>query len=376
MTIHARWLSSIDELRALGPRYDAMVLAAGDAGLFYQLGWLERTWPYYQSRLGGTFSFLLAEESGELVALAPLVLATRGWTHARQRVLKFIGGTRDELDNWMPGFLFATREPGEQAHAMSVFADAIAERDWDLLDLRLLRSSCPSHLALQTRFPRLHAAPDRMKTPRARLDDGWVQYWAGRNRRLMRILARGRKRATEDGLILVHEVTPGVPVERRDEAEAIHRARQVRIREAGRARSSPFEDPDARRVFWSLIDWAAFQGQLRAYWLRLGDRTVAYVIVLHHAGTSFAFFNAIDPAAERYHPGSLILAELIQQEATAHGAVVIDMMVGANLTKTLFATEELAHVHLSVVNPSRHASRAKDAWIRVARQLSLRLRRR
>jgi CelD/BcsL family acetyltransferase involved in cellulose biosynthesis len=93
------------------------------------------------------------------------------------------------------------------------------------------------------------------------------------------------------------------------------------------------------------------------------------VIVLHHAGTSFAFFNAIDPAAEKYHPGSLILAELIRSEATEFGAVVIDMMAGANLTKKLFATEELAHVHLSVVRPDRFSSAAKDAWIRFVRRL-------
>jgi CelD/BcsL family acetyltransferase involved in cellulose biosynthesis len=116
--------------------------------------------------------------------------------------------------------------------------------------------------------------------------------------------------------------------------------------------------------------------QLRAHWLRLGDRIVAYVIVLHHANTAFAYFNAIDPAAERYHPGSLILAETIEHEATEHGALVIDMMVGANLTKTLLATEELHHVSLSVVNPRHLRSRATGAWIRVARALTLRLHRR
>lgn len=376
MSIHARWVTSIDELRAFGQRYDAMVLAAGDAGLFYQLGWLERAWPFYQDRLGGTMSFLIAEQRGELVALAPLALTTKNWTHARQSVLGFIGGTWDELDNWMPGFLFATRDPGEQLNIMNVFAETIAQRRWDLLDLRLVRDSCPCHETLRTRFPGLRATPDPKTTPRARLEAGWSPYWAGRDKRLLRILRRGRKRADGDGLSIAYAVTPDVPVERRGEIEAIHRARQDQIRASGGMRSSPFEDPHARQVFWSLVDWAASQGQLRTHWLRLGDRTVAYVIVLHHAGTTFAYFNAIDPAAERYHPGSLILAEMIQYEATEHDAVVIDMMLGANLTKTLFATEDLAHRHLSVVNPSQPWSGAKDAWIRVARELSLRLRRR
>ena len=100
------------------------------------------------------------------------------------------------------------------------------------------------------------------------------------------------------------------------------------------------------------------------------------MVALHHAKTTFAYFNAIDPCAERYHPGTLILAGMIEREATDHGAVVIDMMAGANLTKTLLATEELAHTNLSVVNPYRRRSRAKNAWIRVARELALRLSRR
>ena len=192
----------------------------------------------------------------------------------------------------------------------------------------------------------------------------------------MRILERGRKRASEDGLSVVHEVTPNVPAERRAEAEAIHRARQRQIRASGRARSSPFEDLDAQRVFWGLVDLATSQGRLRAHWLRLGDRTAAYVFALRHAGTTFAYFNAIAPAANRYHPGSLILAGMIEREATDHGAVVVDMMAGANLTKTLFATEELANTHLSVVHPGQLRSMATDAWIRVARRVALRLRRR
>jgi CelD/BcsL family acetyltransferase involved in cellulose biosynthesis len=218
--------------------------------------------------------------------------------------------------------------------------------------------------------------PDRHKTPRARMEAGWVPYWSARNKRLLRILERGKKRAAKDGLSLVHEVTADVPVERRAEAEAIHRARQDQLRAAGRVRSSPFENSEAQQVFWSLVDWASSQGQLRAHWLRLGDRTAAYVIALHHAGTTFAYFNGIDPAADLYHPGSLVLAGMIQREATEYGAVIVDLMFGANLTKTLFATEELAHVNLSVVNPRQIGSVAKDAWIRGARQLTQRLGRR
>ncbi len=369
MTIHAHCVTSLDELSAFGPRYDAMLLSAGDGGLFYQREWLSRVWPYYRARLGGTLSFLIAEQGGNLVGLAPLALRTKDWAHARQRVLGFIGGTWDELDNWMPGFLFATREASEQVSIMQVFAETIARQRWDLLELRLLRPSCPSPEVLRTHFSGLHAAPDRLTTPRACLEGGWVPYWAGRSKRLMRILARGRKRAAEDGLSVVHEVTPDVPEARRGEIETIHRARQAQLRESGRARSSPFEDINARQVFWSLVDLASSRGQLRTHWLRLGDRTAGYVIALHHAGTTFGYLNAIDPSFERYHPGTVILAGMIEREATEHGVAVIDMMAGANLTKTLFATEELTLSNLSLVNPDQPLAGTKNLWIRVARDL-------
>ena len=58
--------------------------------------------------------FLIAEHHNGPVALAPLVLRTKGWAHARQRVLGFLGGTWDELDNWMPAILVATQDPDER----------------------------------------------------------------------------------------------------------------------------------------------------------------------------------------------------------------------------------------------------------------------
>ena len=367
MTISTRWLRSLAEVRSIGPRFDEMVLAAGDAGIFYQREWLELVWPYYHARLGGSLSFLIAEHRDEIVALAPLVLRTEDWAHARRQVLGFIGGTWDELDNWMPAFLFADSDPRRQADIMDAMATAIEREAWDLLDLRFVRDSCPSHTVLRARFPALRATPDRLTTPRARIEGGWSRYWSGRGKRLIRMVERGRARAAADGLSLAHEVTAHVPSERRGEVEAMHVARQQQVRATGRARSSPFEDPVAQEVFWRLMDAATARGQLRAHWLRLGDRTAAYVIALHHAGTTFAYLNAIDPAAERYHPGSVVLAGLIEREASAYGTLVIDLMVGTNLTKSLFATEELTNTQLTAVHPHRLLASARDVWVRAAR---------
>lgn len=367
MRVHR--LDSIGALDAFGTRWDEMVLASGDAGIFCQRGWLERVLPWYRSQLGQTPAFLVAERQGELLALAPLARMTKDWAHARQQVLGFLGGTWDEIDHWLPGFLFATRDAGMQSDAMQAIAAAIADDDWDLLELRLLREGCASHGALAARFPGLRVAPVPLKTPRLVLEAGFDAWWATRSKRLRRMLERGRQRAAQEGLALAHEVTGDVPAERRGEFERIHRERQDRVRAAGRARSSPFEDAGARETFWSLVDWARARGQLRVHWLTLDGRTAAYSVVLHHDGTSFAWFNAIDPAAERVHPGSLLLAGLVEREAKAHGATTIDLMVGGNLTKTLFATEEIAHSHLTVVNSRRPLARAKSAWISGLRRL-------
>jgi len=82
----------------------------------------------------------------------------------------------------------------------------------------------------------------------------------------------------------------------------------------------------------------------------------------------------MDPSAERYHPGSLVLAGLIEREAE-HGARVIDLMAGANLTKSLFATDELHSTYISAVNQDRLVSRARAAWMQAARGVAARLRR-
>jgi len=373
VTIQTLLIESVAGLTELGPRYDALVRGAGDAGVFYEIGWLERAWPYYHRRLGGTMAFVIAEQGDALVGLAPLVLVTRSWTQARRRLLGFVGGTGDELANWMPAFLFASEDAHERPRIMSALADGISQLAWDQLDLRSVRDACPSVKVLGDRLSGLSAERERLTTPRVRLDGGWDRYWAGRSKRLLRMIDRGLSRAAADGLAVRHDVTPGVPLASRQSAAALHRARQDQVRSAGRARNSPFDSPQDEAVFWSLIDWATERGSARTHWLTIGDRVAAYIVTLHCGGTTFTYLNAMDPSADRYHPGSLVLAGLIEREATEYGAGVIDLMAGANLTKSLFATEELQSTRISVVNQERLVSRARAAWVQAARRVAARL---
>ena len=89
MTIQTRVIASVADLEALGPGYDTLIDEAGDAGLFYAAGWLERVWPYYHARAGGTMQFVIAERGGALAGLAPLMVVRQNWLHARRRVLAF-----------------------------------------------------------------------------------------------------------------------------------------------------------------------------------------------------------------------------------------------------------------------------------------------
>jgi len=364
VTIAVRWIHSLAELRALGQRYDRMVLDAGPAGLFYQLGWIERAWPYFHIKLGGSLAFLVATRGAEIVGVAPLALRNKDWAHAKQRVLQVVGGTNDELDNWVPEILTAGVD---RAECMRALGDGIAASSWDLLELRLLRDETAGLIGAS--FPGISSVVDPLATPRVALDGGWAEYRAKLPKRLTRMLDRGHKRAREEGVTVVHEVTTGVPAERRADAELLHRARQDQIRQSGRARSSPFDEPASRAVFWRLMDWATEQGHLRAHWMSVGGKLAAFILALHHAGTTYAYFNAIDPAADRFSPGNLVLAAMIEREATDHGAKIVDLMAGANLTKSLFATEEVTNRDLAMVNPARVIARAKDGWIRGAKAL-------
>ena len=65
-----RWISSLNELRALGDRHDRFVLEAGDHGLFYQIGWLERLWPAYRITPNDRLAFLRVERRGRPIGLA------------------------------------------------------------------------------------------------------------------------------------------------------------------------------------------------------------------------------------------------------------------------------------------------------------------
>ena len=137
----------------------------------------------------GRCCFLIAERQRALVALAPLVLRTERWSHARRRVLGFIGGTWDELDNWMPAFLFATsdatRAGGDHGR---VGGRHRAESRGTCSTCGSSGTRAPVMPSCARDFPALRATPDRLTTPRARLE-----------RRLGSLLVRQKQAADAHG---------------------------------------------------------------------------------------------------------------------------------------------------------------------------------
>ncbi len=371
MTIRVRLITSPTELTALGERYERMVLAAGPSGMFYRADWIERVWPYYRQQHGATIAFLLAERGSDLVGLAPLQLRTKDWKHAHQRVIEFLGATHDELDNWSPGFLFADPDPREQSECVEAFIALLLDhsRAWDLIDLRLVPNTCPTRQALRAALPGLIEVENPIQKAVVRLDCGWAAYRASRKKRLLRMLDRGERRLSEDGVRVTYDVSTSVTPERMRTVETIHRARQNQLRAVDYPRNSPFDNLSSASVFWSLVATAEAHSHLRAHWLLFNGRPAAFILAMSHAGTTFCFFNAIAPAADKYHPGNLLLARFIEHESTHHGVTLVDLMPGPNLSKELFSTEMQSYVQIQVPNPKHLLARTRCGWVKNAKQV-------
>ena len=364
--VRVRWIGSTAELKALGERYDRFVLAASPLGMFYRSAWIECVWPYYEAQEGGKLAFLVAEKGDEIVGLAPLQIKTRRWVYANQRVFTFLGGTGDELDNWVPQFLFADTRPEEQAACARALVESILahSNEWDELNFGTFPEDCPSRSALRAALPVNQESNCLNQIPIARLDDGPEPYFRSRGKRLTRMLVRAERRLDEDGVSAIFAVETQLSAERKGAVEAIHLARQNQLRAGGEPRTSPFDDSASAAVFWRLMAIAETCGHLRAHWLLLDGVPAAFVLAMCHADAAVLFLNAFSPEAEKYHPGVLLLSRLIDHEAKLQRTKLIDFMAGSNLAKELYATHMRSLGSFRAENPINRLARVRSGVAR------------
>ena len=275
----------------LAPAWDELAGRLG-APPFLRPGWIAAWWRAFGR---GALEIRALERDGRLAGVLPLV---------RRR-----GALRAAMNCHTPQFGLLAEDPGAaSALARSLFAGgprrvsiaSLAAADPGLGTCRRAAEEAGYRLLVR----RLQ------RSPYLEVDGDWEGYESGLSRNLAIDLRRSRRRLEALGE-LSFEAADG-----RERLEEL--LREAFAVEAsgwkGRRGTAIRSRADTRRFYTEIARWAAGEGALRLFFLRLDRRAIAMYYALETAGVRHLLKGGYDPAWRRFSPGKLLMREVL-----AHG---------------------------------------------------------
>lgn len=276
-------------------RWDGLAQAYGDKGIFLRIGWLQTWWSVFGGD-GRLFIVVLYSEN-TVRGIFPCWITPEG----------YVDGTTNEV---YYDFLVA------DSHR----ADTIA-RFVRLLDrTRRSRAHFPYLSQLEANGPLLEDRLRRGHYPfwkweqqyGARVDvskPSWEEVEGTFHSKLRNNLKKGRRRAEKEGVLTFAEVSNPDAVE-----AALGEAFGVEGSGWKAAKGTAIILSESKSAWYRSISlWAARQGALRIYLLRLGGRLIAFDLDIVSGHTVFALKTGFDEeVATRFSAGNLMRYELLK----------------------------------------------------------------
>ncbi len=300
-------IGTFDRLVAIRPSWDRLWRRALDATPFSSPAWLI---PWCEHLAAAAPWSIAAWRGGELAALAPTFV----YCDARGRVLGLLGGGVSDYQDLLAE---------DDASASAIVRHLASRGDcFDVADFQALPPSSRLRRAatwseVRPRIAR-EAIVQVLRLP-ATLED----LPTGASRGLLRDVQYQRRRLARDEGLAVRRV-PNEEARRR-ELEVVFRLHTARWEERGAP--GAFASPAVRRFHAVAAAALLRAGLLRMLTLVAGDRPIAASYGLHAHGRSYLYLFGIDPAHARRSPGSLVIAQAIE-DAIAEGARSFDFLRG------------------------------------------------
>jgi CelD/BcsL family acetyltransferase involved in cellulose biosynthesis len=363
-------IENLDQLEDLGAPYRRFVERVPEGlGIFYTPEWLRCVWPVYAAT-GAEWAWLLVRRGEELIGLAPLQIARKGWLKGRVRRLHPFGEHTGPLRHIDPNFVIPDPDDAEAVMgALRTFMLGPFVREWDLLDWPWMRRDRPATEAFGRVFPEATVTPSTVQEPHCDLREGFEAYWATRKRKFKKDCERAARRMEAQCERVDFDVTTAVSESRWEQVADLHRRRQSVLVERGEVRTSLFDSPLKFRAVRELVEWAERAGQGRSYWLDLDGQLASFVLGFAHQDRYFPFLMAHDETFAIHSPSTLLFRFLFQTESETQGTRWISPGMGMNLLKRRLATRIIPLVDVSLVNPTSGSARLRCAWLRLGQAL-------
>jgi CelD/BcsL family acetyltransferase involved in cellulose biosynthesis len=336
-------VSSLDELEALSPEWDSLVLAMARPSPFLLHGWVAEWWRSFGD--GCELAVATATREGKLVGALPVYVSRRRGL----RVCQFLGAHESALGDLILG----PAEPVETAAGLVV---ALRAQRYDYCDLFGL----PDGSVLAEASAGALSLIQRVEAPVLLMPDGFEAAYTAKTSSKKRNLHRRRLRQlAEVGEVEFVEAQTAEKLEPLlEEAFELHR-----LRWEGRPDGSTFGTEQGRSFQRAAARRLGDSGVLRMVLMRVGGKPAAFHYFFELGSTMYVHRLAFDPMLSRYSPGLVSTLETLRV-ASDNGMTKVEYLGGGERYK-LELSDRLEPLQ-QAVGLSRNPAGALAARLRVA----------
>ncbi|HWA39562.1 MAG TPA: GNAT family N-acetyltransferase [Burkholderiales bacterium] len=341
--VTVRTLTSVEDLTALAPCWNALHERAAGASIFNSWIWQYEWWRAYGT--GRSLRLLVAESGGEAIGLLPLHLQQERRLGATATIARLVGNGGDTY----PDDLGAILAPGhEEAAARALAQAALAIPGVDVLRLLDMEPGTPFPAAMEAAARAAGLSATRAPAERIvyiNLPETWEAYLAsvtGHRRRHIRG-ARKKLNAERRVRFLVWD-DAGRLGEAFQRLSVLHHRRW---RAAGEE-SGSFQTPQYLGFHEAVMRSLLARGWLRLYCLEVDDEIVAMLYAYRFRKGIYVMQAGFDPGLAKWRIGQVLLNYSLEH-AIGEGDRVFDFLRGAHSYKDELATSERETVSVTVL---------------------------
>jgi CelD/BcsL family acetyltransferase involved in cellulose biosynthesis len=306
-------ITSLDDLTALAPEWDALWRRSSSATPFQSPQWLLPWFKHFGS--GGELTCVIARDGESLSMLAPLYVL------------------RDDEESL--GMLLGTgiSDYGDILGGGTPVLEALRDVDCQMWDLQQLRPSSPLvDAALPDGWSEMASEHDAC--PFLSIENAGEELQNLVSTHFRKKIRYYRRAMARDAAVRVEAATHDNLDEMLDALFDLH-AKRWQQRGLPGVLADETTQQFHREVARAMLD----AGALRMYATRINDRIAAVFYGFAHAGTVNYYLSGYEPELEKLSVGTLIVAHAIE-EAVRDGATTFDFLRGAEEYKYAWGAKD------------------------------------
>jgi CelD/BcsL family acetyltransferase involved in cellulose biosynthesis len=336
MPLQVQQIADIGELERLAPEWDEIDAFSSPRTPFTSPMWNLLWWRHFRENRfwvrDELFVLAVRDESGRLVALAPLMRTLRpGWGPMRVREIQFFGAGTDLLE-----FRGMVCRPSYRDEAARVIHAYLLQRagEWE----SLLWCGVPAGEQVETLGqPRPYRT---VKDYYLRLPESWAELKRGLSRNMKEALRKCYNSLRRDGHAFTFRAI-SAPEEIDAALDDFFRLHRARAELKGKVpHPDRFRPARSRRFFRDFAHHMAQRGQLRIFQLDIGGKVVATRIGFALGKEIYFYYSGYAPEWGRFSVMTTLTVEAIKW-ALERGFHIVNLSTGSDYAKARWEPSEL-----------------------------------